>query len=181
MSPELEFLKKLTGGTTSDVETHEVFTNLVNDAQDLNESEFGPAARELIARIAARGVRELFSFCLAGFEFEDEQARMTIRRFFAVAWLLHSEMLLSPDKKPDGRHIPMTLDKLGKLPQLDCTRCNLSILAHKFGKQFGFRARVQKRAYSKANYARSAKAGWDKRRLRAKRLASSPAPEASTG
>ncbi|MEY2499824.1 MAG: hypothetical protein QOI07_158 [Verrucomicrobiota bacterium] len=85
-----------------------------------------------------------------------------MRRFVAVAWLLHSEMLVGNDGKP------LSLDQLGKIPQLDCTKCALSLLAKRFADQFHYHARVQKRKGSKPNYAAAAKTGWDKRRARIK-------------
>jgi hypothetical protein len=93
-----------------------------------------------------------------------------MRRFVAVAWLLHSETLvddeLDEQGAPTGKLVPLTLDQLGKLPQLDCTKVALSLLAKRFGEEFKFHARVQKRAGTKPNYARAAKTGWAKRRVR---------------
>jgi hypothetical protein len=118
---------------------------------------------ELIAAMAARGVREVFSFCLSNGQYPLNERFMqyAIRRFVSIAWLLHSEMLVGPDKKP------LSLGQLGKLPQLSCTKVALSLLAQKFACQFRFQARVQKRAGTKENYAVAAKAGWAKRRARA--------------
>jgi hypothetical protein len=177
--PELQFLKDLIGGTAGAAGGDEIFTNLVDF--EFSPDEITPAVRKLVAQIAARGVKEFFDFCIpAGVPLDENATRTAIRRFFAVAWLLHSEMLLSPETKPDGRQVPMTLDKLSKLPQLECTRCNLSVQAQKFGKQFGFRTRVQKRENSRPNYAESARLGWIKRR-QAGAPASEPPPEHGTG
>ena len=159
MHPETKLLD-LAAKTLADTTPHEVFMTLLDDA-DLPASEVTPAARKLVAQITSHGVREIFSFCFGDYIMDEDGARTVIRRFFAVAWLLHSEMLLTPNKRTDGRNVPATLDFLGKLPQLNCTRCNLSVLAQKFGGLFaGFRTRVQKRDTSKPNYAKSAALGW---------------------
>jgi hypothetical protein len=116
--------------------------------------------------LASRLIREVMSYCFDGKLYgsdrvvDDAGLRLAMRRFVSVAWLLHSEMLLSPDGTP------MTLEQLSKLPQLDCTRCSLSLLAQKFGKKWDFHARVQKRKGGKPAYAASAKTGWEKRRAR---------------
>jgi hypothetical protein len=84
-----------------------------------------------------------------------------MRRFVAIAWMLHSEMLVGEDDEP------LTLEQLGKLPQIDCTKVTLSLIAKSFGEQTKFHSRVQKRKSSKENYAGAAKTGWTKRRARA--------------
>jgi len=118
---------------------------------------------ELIAAMSARGVREVFDFCLRCRRngFGKENLQFAVRRFVAVAWLLHSEMMRGADGKI------LTLEQLSKLPQLDCTKVALSLNAQRFAEQFRFHARVQKRAGTKENYAAAAKTGWDTRRTRA--------------
>lgn len=129
--------------------------------------EIDPEQMEMLIRVASRGLHELFHFCFAGRKLNQKGMQIAMRRFVAVAWLLHSEMLIGVEKNSTGTPVPLTLQQLGKVPQLDCSRCALSLLAKKFGEQFHFHARVQKRKTSKGNYARSAKTGWVKRRARA--------------
>lgn len=50
--------------------------------------------------------------------------------------------------------------QLATLPEIDCTSCNLSMLAQNFAKKWGIHTRVQKREGAKANFAASAKTGW---------------------
>lgn len=122
-----------------------------------NEGELSPALIATMQQLAARPLEELFRYCFEGRLMDTQGLQRAARRFVAVAWLLHSEMMTDEAGKV------LTLEQLSKLPQLDCTRCALSILAGDFGKRFNFHARVQKRQGSKANYAASAKKGWDRR------------------
>lgn len=130
---------------------------------DLAGQRVTQAEAALIFAMAARGVREVFDFCLTGgqYAFEGPHVAKAIRRFVAVAWLLHSEMMRGADGKI------LTLAQLAKLPQLGCTKVALSLNAQRFADQFRFRARVQKRSGTKENYAAAAKTGWEKRRARA--------------
>jgi hypothetical protein len=138
---------------------------------DVRGSDLDQRQAALIAQIAERGISAVMKFCLDNLLptpslplrcVTPSRLQVSMRKFVAVAWLLDSSVLVGDDGKP------LTLDQLGKLPQLDCTRCALSLMAKKFGDQFKFRARVQKRASSKPNYAASAKSGWEKRRAREK-------------
>jgi hypothetical protein len=126
------------------------------------KGEVDPQLMESLVRVASRGLYELFRFCFEGRMLDEKGMRIAIRRFVSVAWMLHSEMLIGPDKKP------LTLEQLGEIPQIDCTKCALSLLAQRFGDQFGFHARIQKRRGSKENYAAAAKRGWKKRRKKAR-------------
>jgi hypothetical protein len=137
-------------------------------AHSFEPGEVTPETLTLIAQACERGLKEVFTYCL-GFTSSnggprrvvDERGLQTAtRRFIAIAWLLHSELLVGPDG------VPLTLQQLSKLPQVDCTRCALSLLAQRFGKRFAFQSRVQKRQGGKVNYAQSAKEGWTKRRAR---------------
>ena len=123
------------------------------------QGELSPKVIATMQSAAAKGLEAVFSYCLAGRPLDEKGLQLAARRFVSVAWLLHSDFLLDADGKS------MTLDRLSNLPQLDCTKCALSILAQNFGKQFNYHARVQKRAGSKSNYAKSATAGWAKRNL----------------
>jgi hypothetical protein len=105
--------------------------------------------------------------------------QIAMRRFVAVAWMLHSEMLIGTDTDEQGEPVPLTLEQLGDVPQLDCTKVALSLLAKRFGEMFAFHARVQKRKTSKGNYADAAKKGWGKRRARAKAAARVKKPRAA--
>lgn len=137
--------------------------------------EINPEQIELLIKVASRGLYELFHFCFAGRKLNQKGLQIAMRRFVAVAWLLHSEMLqgaeLDADGKPTGALTPLSLEQLGDIPQLDCTKVALSLLAKRFGELFNFHARVQKRMTSKVNYAGAAKIGWAKRRARAKAAA----------
>jgi hypothetical protein len=127
----------------------------------------------LVAQLAERGTSAVLKFCLSNLQpplgahkpLTETSLQISMRRFVAIAWLLHSEMLVGNDGKP------LTLDQLGKIPQLDCTKCALSLLAKRFADQFNFHARIQKKKGSKPNYAAAAKTGWDKRRARQKAAA----------
>jgi hypothetical protein len=128
----------------------------------------------LLAQMASLGIAKVMQFCLYRPKqgqtcaandaelrpFDHKTLQIAMRRFVAIAWLLHSEMLTGEDDDP------LTLDQLGKLPQLDCTKVTLSLVAKKFGDSFGFHGRVQKRQDTKPNYASAAKSGWEKRRAR---------------
>src|SRR5437870_321859 len=131
----------------------------------LSPKESTQATRELVGRMTDKLLSELFAFCFSGNLHNRERTvdpkglQIAMRRFVAVAWLMHSELLVGEDGQV------LTLEQLSKLPQLDCTRCSLSLLAQKFGKRCGgFHTRVQKQVGGKANYAASAKAAWKKRR-----------------
>ncbi len=128
---------------------------------ELDHLELSPAAVQTMMAVADRPLRELFSYCFSGRPTNEKGLAIAMRRFIAVAWMLHSEMLVGIH----GR--PLTLEELGKLPRIDCTKCTLSILAQNFGKQWGFHTRVQKRLGGKTNYAAAAKRGWEKRGRRA--------------
>lgn len=143
-------------------------------ASDTDFQGMTHAEQEATALLAARSIQAVFQYCFyepralrCGGEavlLDEDGVRHVIQRFFAVAWLLRSEMLLSKNQK-DGRSLPMTLRELAALPQVSCSRCNLSILAQKFGKLFNnFRGRTQKRESAKPHYAEAAKVGWEKRR-----------------
>ena len=121
------------------------------------------AEAALIFAMAARGVREVFDFCLVSGQhtFNARLMQYAMRRFVAIAWLLHSEMM----RGPDGNIL--TLAQLAKLPQLDCTKVALSLSAQRFADQFRFHTRIQKRRGTKETYAAAAKIGWQKRRARA--------------
>lgn len=118
----------------------------------------------LMTKVAARGLTEVFKFCLRGCEpFDAKKLQTAMRRFVAIAWLLHSEDLVGEDGEA------LKLSELGRLAQLDCTKCALSLQAKAFGNQFGFQSRVQKRRTSKGKrgtYSQAAKQGWEKRRAR---------------
>jgi hypothetical protein len=137
---------------------------------DFYEGELNQETAQLISQMAARGTDELLSYCLVrtregGYRqapFNSRTLQIAMRRFVAVAWMLHSEMLTGEDDQP------LTLEKLGKIPQLGCSKVTLSLQAQRFADRFGFHARVQKRQSSKGNYATAAKTGWEKRRARAK-------------
>jgi hypothetical protein len=161
MNPEiLNSLQELTGGLPE--------CNLVLKFRNssLSPKESTPETRLLVGRMTGKLLRELFDFCFRGKVNNLERAvdekglQIAMRRFVAVVWLMHSELLVGEDGQV------LTLEQLSKLPQLDCTRCSLSLLAQRFGNQVGFRGRVQKRVGGKANYAASAKSGWEKRRSR---------------
>ncbi len=124
------------------------------------EGEIDPRMLALMMSVAARGMHELFRYCFVGRSLDTAGLQIAIRRFVAVSWLLHSEMLVGADG------VPLTLEQLAALPQIDCTKCTMSVLAKNFGKQWAFHARVQKRQGSKVNYRESAKTGWEKRRAR---------------
>ena len=134
---------------------------------------------KLVEKMAGQGIEALFRFCIplkaSGFanrpgKFNERGLQIAMRRFVSVAWLLHSEMLVDDELdehgQPTGRLMPLTLEQLSKLPQLDCTKVSLSLWAKRFGEQFKFHARVQKRQSTKPNYASAAKTGWAKRRAR---------------
>jgi hypothetical protein len=135
------------------------------------EGELDPELVAVMIKVAARGLYELIHFCFAGRKLNEKGMQIAMRRFVAVAWMLHSEMLIGTDKDESGEAVPLTLEQLGKVPQLDCTKVALSLLAKRFGEMFHFHARVQKRKTSKGNYAGAAKTGWVKRRARAKAAA----------
>jgi hypothetical protein len=130
---------------------------------DLNQQEAA-----VVAQMAERGIASVMQYCLSSpvtreiKPLNPKSLTIAMRRFVAIAWLLHSELLVGELGEP------LTLDLLGKLPQLDCTRCALSLLAKGFADRHNFQARVQKRKSSKPNYAASAKTGWEKRRARQK-------------
>lgn len=107
--------------------------------------------------------REIFTFCFGKQKLDPQGKgmRAAFRRFVAISWMLASEKMVGLDGKP------LSLDKLGKQPQLRCTRCALCLLAKKFGQPWGFRVRVQRRVSTKPNYARAARTGWALRRKRA--------------
>lgn len=119
-------------------------------------------AKEAMIQMATRGLNELILFCFKGqtLDRSGKGLRTAMRRFVSVCWMLKSSELLGKNGKP------MSLEKLSKLPQLRCTRCTLSLLAQEFGRQWGFRVRVQKKESTKPNYADAAKSGWKKRRDR---------------
>jgi hypothetical protein len=161
MNPEiLNSLEELTGALPE--------CNLVLKYRNssLSPKESTPATRELVGRMTGKLLRELFDFCFSGRlhnreRVADEQGlRIAMRRFVSVAWLMHSELLVGEDGQV------LTLEQLSKLPQLDCTRCSLSLLAQRFAKPYGFQSRVQKQKSGKVNYAASARTGWKKRRAR---------------
>lgn len=142
-------------------------------------SEFSPAQLQEVAEMSARGTKAVFDFCIpvkgadrggGVLPFNARTLKLAMRRFVAVAWLLHSEMLVDDELDeqgiPTGRVVPLSLDQLGKLPQLDCTKVALSLLAKRFGEKFKFQSRVQKRQSTKPNYASAAVTGWEKRRAR---------------
>lgn len=122
----------------------------------------------MIAVMAKRGIAEVMRFCFysgmgTNHELDEKGLQIAMRKFVAICWLTHSEFMVGANGEP------LTLQQLGAIPQLDCTKVALSLVAQKFAGQFGFHARIQKRRGSKANYAASAKTGWAKRRARAKR------------
>jgi hypothetical protein len=137
---------------------------------------------KLVEKMAGQGIEALFDFCIprsapSGINprnrpriFDAKTLQIAMRRFVSVAWLLHSEMLVDDELDAEGvatgKLVPLTLDRLGKLPQLDCTKVALSLLAKRFGDHFKFHARVQKRVETKPNYAAAALTGWAKRRAR---------------
>lgn len=135
------------------------------------EGELDPEMVAMMIKVAARGLYELIHFCFAGRKLNEKGMQIAMRRFVAVAWMLHSEMLIGTDTDEAGEAVPLTLEQLGNVPQLDCTKVALSLLAKRFGEMFKFHARVQKRKTSKENYAGAAKTGWVKRRARAKAAA----------
>ena len=118
----------------------------------------------VISAMAAKGVREVFQFCLPSRTrgFDKAALGYAIRRFVSIAWLLHSEMMRGADGAV------LTLTQLARLPQLKCSKVALSLSAKHFADRFKFHSRVQKRTGSKENYAAAAKTGWDKRRARIK-------------
>lgn len=127
-----------------------------------------PVSEETI-NLAAEGLSELILFCFEGQTLDPygKGMRTVIRRFVSVCWILKSQALLVTKKKGKSKVlVPISLAKLGKQPQVRCTRCTLSLLAQEFGRRWGFRARVQKKETTKPNYAKAAKIGWKKRRSR---------------
>lgn len=114
---------------------------------------------------ASNALSEFILFCFQGQKLDrrGKGLRTAIRRFVAICWMLKSNELVDPH----GR--PLSLERLASLPQVKCTKCTLSLLAQEFGKQWGFRVRVQKKETTKPNYAAAAKKGWKKRRLREER------------
>jgi hypothetical protein len=126
---------------------------------ELDDLDLSPSVLRSMMVVAARGLSEVFKYCFSGRPLDEKGLRIAGRRFVSVAWLLHSKMLVGENG------VPLSLEQLSSLPQVDCSRCALSVLAQNFGKQWGFSSRVQKRKSSKANYARSAKTGWAARNL----------------
>lgn len=133
--------------------------------------ELTPELVEVIRKVAARGLYELFRYCFGGRPVNEKGLQIAARRFVAVAWLLHSEMLTSAELGENGNPRVLTLEQLSKLPQLDCTRCAMSVHAKNFGDQWKFHARVQKRLGAKPNYAAAARKGWKKRENRSENAA----------
>jgi len=108
-----------------------------------------------------RVISEVLKYCLQGKAIDDERdLKIAIRRFVAVVWLIQPGLLRGSDGKC------LTLERLGELPFLDCTRCSLSLKAQEFAKRHGFHSSIQKRTTAKGNYANSAHLGWVKRRTR---------------
>lgn len=128
----------------------------------------------LISQMASTGIAKVMDFCLVpqpqkgqaaprrGLtrELDEYGLQIAMRRFVAIAWMIHSEMMIGESGEP------LTLEQLGQLPQLDCTKVTLSLIAKQFGEKCNFHARIQKRKGSKENYAGAAKTGWAKRRAR---------------
>jgi hypothetical protein len=136
-------------------------------SQYFDKGELTQADAALLSQMASLGIFKVMQFCLPQKNrlgktrpLDSQTLQIAMRRFVAVAWMLHSEMLEGEDDEP------LTLEQLGKLPQLDCTKVTLSLVAKKFGDSFGFHSRVQKRVTSKGNYASAAVGGWAKRRAR---------------
>lgn len=126
----------------------------------LDPSELTPQLRRLLAAVAGKGIFEIMDYCFAGRALDEKSLTIAWRKFIAVAWLLHSEMLVGENGQP------MTLEQLGRVPQLNCTRCALSLKAKGFSERTGFHSRIQKRLEGRQNYSKSAKGGWVKRRAR---------------
>jgi hypothetical protein len=131
--------------------------------------EFSSTQITQIREMSVRGISTVLEFCLPRKNtpqgnvlrpFDSTTLKIAMRRFVSVAWLLHSNMLRGENDEA------LTLEQLSKLPQLDCTKVALSLQAKRFGDQFNFHARVQKRVGTKPNYASAAKTGWAKRRAR---------------
>jgi hypothetical protein len=139
---------------------------------------FSTAEVDLICEMAERGIHELLKFCLDGpckpgapgvfvqRPLTERNLKIAMRRFIAVAWMLHSEMLVGAKTDKYCEPIPLTLEQIGKIPQIDCTKVALSLLAKRFGAQFNLHTRVQKRQGSRETYSGAAKGGWAKRRAR---------------
>jgi hypothetical protein len=121
---------------------------------------------ERALQVEIKFVQDFKRFAFTGRDLSNpKQLRIAFRRVLAVLWLLDSTALTRKDKKT-GLLVPMTLEELGRLPLVKCSRCALSLLAQRYGKSHGIQARVQKRVSTKPNYARAAKRGWKKRRAR---------------
>jgi hypothetical protein len=128
----------------------------------LSDRQIHSLGKRLGAVGVTSGVNAILSYCLRDTKLNADYSNIqtALRRFVAVCWLLKSNEMRGEDGKP------MSLQALSKQPQIDCTRCALSLMAQDFGNKFGFHARVQKRVSAKENYAKAARFGWAKRRQR---------------
>jgi hypothetical protein len=126
------------------------------------KGELDQETAQTVAAMIARGTKEIFSFCFGKENLDERGLRIAMRRFVSIAWLLHSEMLIGENDEP------LTLEQLGNLPLLNCTKVTLSLNAQDFGRKFKFQGRTQKRQHTKPNYASAAVGGWAKRRAREK-------------
>jgi hypothetical protein len=165
MNSSHEALRELTGLTAP---TKSGIKYNLSNSRYFEKGELSQEEIQLLSQMAQTGIASVFKFCLPSKNvytdklgpFNEGSLRTAMRRFVAVAWMLHSEMLTGESEEP------LTLDQLGKLPQLDCTKVTLSLSAKRFGDSFGFHSRMQKRKSCKENYAGAAKTGWEKRRAR---------------
>jgi hypothetical protein len=163
MKAELQALRELTGLNAPSKRSQRKY-----DLSELGLARANQQLATLIVQMAQRGLGEVMSFCFVGRKLNEKGLQIAMRRFVAVAWMLHSELLVGAETDERGEPIPLSLAELGKIPQLDCTKVALSLLAKRFGAMFKFQSRMQKRQGTKVNYAASAKIGWDKRRARIK-------------
>ena len=124
-----------------------------------DEDKLGPEDRALVTNMADGVLFELFHFCFAGRRLDrPKEVRTALRCFVSVVWLIR------PDLLQDGEGKRMSLADLAALPEVDCSKYFLSMLAGAFAKKWGFHSMTQKRPGSRENFAAGAKIGWAKRR-----------------
>ncbi len=106
-----------------------------------------------IAELGVRAIREIFFFIFDKVRLcRSEGYKKFLRRMFMAVWNIDSTLLLGADG------MPMSLEQIGKLPFVQCTKCNLSYVAQDFQKLFNFRSRLQKSDSAKNNYRKAREA-----------------------
>ena len=118
------------------------------------DDDFYDFRRNEVINLATIGINSLFEYCIPIRPFNTSTLQDAIRRFLAIVHVIKPELMV------DEYGNILSYEKLGKLPQVDCTRCTLSNLGKKFTKRYHFHSRIQKRESACETYSKAATAAW---------------------